>query len=360
MLAGRIGLGSIVGADLDEIPANRRFYAGGGGSVRGYRYQSLSPTFLGRADRRPEPAGSLHRGTHQDHQHHRHRALRRCRHGLRVELSGLRRQHPLRRGSRPALLYGHWPHSPGCRCSRSIRDPATPPTPFTSESGRPSDDQDNSLPRPPVPDRRGRARRLLADGRPPEPGAERPGHPGKPDLASSLDADHAGHHRQHRGSLVLERRHPRYPHRGQGRRLAQSRPRPPGLEPHGAAARPPPGGRTHRRPASDPAPAAAGRGGGTCLRRADPARTAGPGDRRPLYTAGTGPRRADPRHRSPAVGARLRPARQPVRGARSHLRGPAPRCSGAAFHRSRLRAPDEPAVPGADASGTRRRYRCTA
>jgi translocation and assembly module TamA len=47
VLAGRIGLGSIVGADLDEIPANRRFYAGGGGSVRGYRYQSLSPTFLG-------------------------------------------------------------------------------------------------------------------------------------------------------------------------------------------------------------------------------------------------------------------------------------------------------------------------
>ncbi|WP_372441170.1 autotransporter assembly complex protein TamA [Microvirga arvi] len=47
VLAGRLGLGSIVGADLDEIPANRRFYAGGGGSVRGYHYQSLSPTFLG-------------------------------------------------------------------------------------------------------------------------------------------------------------------------------------------------------------------------------------------------------------------------------------------------------------------------
>jgi translocation and assembly module TamA len=47
VLAGRLGLGSIVGADLDEIPANRRFFAGGGGSVRGYRYQTLSPTFLG-------------------------------------------------------------------------------------------------------------------------------------------------------------------------------------------------------------------------------------------------------------------------------------------------------------------------
>ncbi|MBJ6125914.1 outer membrane protein assembly factor [Microvirga sp. BT325] len=51
VLAGRIGLGSIVGADLEEIPANRRFFAGGGGSVRGYTYRSLSPTFLG------EPVG---------------------------------------------------------------------------------------------------------------------------------------------------------------------------------------------------------------------------------------------------------------------------------------------------------------
>ncbi|MCZ8104746.1 MAG: autotransporter assembly complex protein TamA [Burkholderiales bacterium] len=43
VLAGRASLGAIVGPDLDEIPANYRFYAGGGGSVRGYRYQSLSP-----------------------------------------------------------------------------------------------------------------------------------------------------------------------------------------------------------------------------------------------------------------------------------------------------------------------------
>lgn len=43
VLAGRIGLGSIAGADLDEIPATRRFYAGGGGSVRGYAYRTLSP-----------------------------------------------------------------------------------------------------------------------------------------------------------------------------------------------------------------------------------------------------------------------------------------------------------------------------
>jgi len=43
VLAGRIGFGSIVGASLDEIPATRRFYAGGGGSVRGYAYRSLAP-----------------------------------------------------------------------------------------------------------------------------------------------------------------------------------------------------------------------------------------------------------------------------------------------------------------------------
>jgi translocation and assembly module TamA len=43
VLAGRVGFGSITGAPLDEIPANRRFYAGGGGSVRGYKYRSLSP-----------------------------------------------------------------------------------------------------------------------------------------------------------------------------------------------------------------------------------------------------------------------------------------------------------------------------
>lgn len=47
VLAGRLGLGSIVGSDLEDIPANRRFYAGGGGSVRGFGYRTLSPTFLG-------------------------------------------------------------------------------------------------------------------------------------------------------------------------------------------------------------------------------------------------------------------------------------------------------------------------
>lgn len=43
VLAGRLGLGSIAGESLADIPATRRFYAGGGGSVRGYAYRSLSP-----------------------------------------------------------------------------------------------------------------------------------------------------------------------------------------------------------------------------------------------------------------------------------------------------------------------------
>jgi len=41
--AGRIRLGTIVGADRDDIAPSRRFYAGGGGSVRGYGYQQLGP-----------------------------------------------------------------------------------------------------------------------------------------------------------------------------------------------------------------------------------------------------------------------------------------------------------------------------
>jgi translocation and assembly module TamA len=43
VLAGGIGAGSIVGADTAAIPADERFYAGGGGSIRGYAYQSVGP-----------------------------------------------------------------------------------------------------------------------------------------------------------------------------------------------------------------------------------------------------------------------------------------------------------------------------
>lgn len=43
ILAGRLGFGSISGASLADIPANILFFAGGGGSVRGYPYRTLGP-----------------------------------------------------------------------------------------------------------------------------------------------------------------------------------------------------------------------------------------------------------------------------------------------------------------------------
>lgn len=43
VLALRTALGSAPGADRDEITLDKRFYAGGGGSVRGYTYQSIGP-----------------------------------------------------------------------------------------------------------------------------------------------------------------------------------------------------------------------------------------------------------------------------------------------------------------------------
>ena len=43
VLAGRARFGSITGADIANIAPSRRFYAGGGGSVRGYGYQQIGP-----------------------------------------------------------------------------------------------------------------------------------------------------------------------------------------------------------------------------------------------------------------------------------------------------------------------------
>ncbi|MGH1575308.1 autotransporter assembly complex protein TamA [Methylobacterium sp. P31] len=43
ILAGRVGFGSVSGAPLVDIPDNFRFFAGGGGSVRGYPYRTLGP-----------------------------------------------------------------------------------------------------------------------------------------------------------------------------------------------------------------------------------------------------------------------------------------------------------------------------
>jgi len=42
-IAGRTRLGTILGAGRDRIAPSRRFYAGGGGSVRGYGFQALGP-----------------------------------------------------------------------------------------------------------------------------------------------------------------------------------------------------------------------------------------------------------------------------------------------------------------------------
>ena len=43
VLAGRGALGTIVGGDTEDIPATRRFFLGGGGSIRGYEYRSVGP-----------------------------------------------------------------------------------------------------------------------------------------------------------------------------------------------------------------------------------------------------------------------------------------------------------------------------
>ncbi|WP_244490904.1 autotransporter assembly complex protein TamA [Aureimonas frigidaquae] len=45
VIAGRAAYGTILGADLQDIPNDRRFFAGGGGSVRGYVFQSIGPYF---------------------------------------------------------------------------------------------------------------------------------------------------------------------------------------------------------------------------------------------------------------------------------------------------------------------------
>ena len=42
-IAGRARFGSIVGESTPSLPANKRFYAGGGASIRGYRFQSVGP-----------------------------------------------------------------------------------------------------------------------------------------------------------------------------------------------------------------------------------------------------------------------------------------------------------------------------
>lgn len=45
VFAANLRIGILKGAGREEIPADERFYAGGGGSVRGYSYQSVGPLF---------------------------------------------------------------------------------------------------------------------------------------------------------------------------------------------------------------------------------------------------------------------------------------------------------------------------
>jgi translocation and assembly module TamA len=60
VLAMRGLLGSITGASQFDIPADQRFYAGGSGTVRGFRYQSIGPQF---PDGNPEGGTSVYAGS---------------------------------------------------------------------------------------------------------------------------------------------------------------------------------------------------------------------------------------------------------------------------------------------------------
>lgn len=56
VLAGRLKLGSILGGRIPDVPADRRFFGGGGGSVRGYAYQAVGPRL---SDNTPQGGLSL-------------------------------------------------------------------------------------------------------------------------------------------------------------------------------------------------------------------------------------------------------------------------------------------------------------
>ena len=208
VLAGRLGVGSITGADLDEIPANRRFYAGGGGSVRGYEYRSLSPARrLRRADRRPQPDRGLPRGAHQGDRHDRHRALRRCRHApssRAFRISTSRSGSPPAWGLRYYTAIGPIRLDVACRSTRATGDPRgrvlyqpgagllmRRRSPHPRLRGRPRG------PGPRAPRHHGR-----------RPGAERDHGARQPDLAGALDPDHPRVDRRRRRGAVLGRDDP--------------------------------------------------------------------------------------------------------------------------------------------------------
>lgn len=60
VLATRLRVGAIVGGALSDVPTSRRFFSGGGGSVRGYSYQAVGPRF---PDNTPSGGRSLIEGS---------------------------------------------------------------------------------------------------------------------------------------------------------------------------------------------------------------------------------------------------------------------------------------------------------
>lgn len=60
VLALRVLVGAIEGATTFQVPPDQRFFGGGGGTIRGYRFQSVGPQF---ADRRPVGGTSIDVGT---------------------------------------------------------------------------------------------------------------------------------------------------------------------------------------------------------------------------------------------------------------------------------------------------------
>ena len=56
VLAARLKVGAIFGGLVSEVPASRRFFSGGGGSVRGYAYQAIGPRL---SDNTPQGGVSL-------------------------------------------------------------------------------------------------------------------------------------------------------------------------------------------------------------------------------------------------------------------------------------------------------------
>ncbi|WP_342745814.1 autotransporter assembly complex family protein [Caulobacter mirabilis] len=60
VLAGRLKAGAILGATLDQVAAPRRFYSGGGGSVRGYAWQAVGPRLF---DNTPQGGMSVLEGS---------------------------------------------------------------------------------------------------------------------------------------------------------------------------------------------------------------------------------------------------------------------------------------------------------